>query len=89
MTMSKLPCAIVLLAGTASAQDLRLWYDKPARNWSAEALPLGNGRLGCMVFGGVARERRSRGRAEQRSSSAARRPARSCSSRRRSSRSAW
>ena len=55
--MSRLLCATVLLAGTASAQGLKLWYDKPARNWSAEALPLGNGRLGCMVFGGVARER--------------------------------
>jgi len=55
--MKKLIFASVLLAGVASAQDLRLWYDKPARNWSAEALPLGNGRLGCMVFGGVERER--------------------------------
>ncbi|PJJ47791.1 glycoside hydrolase family 95 protein [Hymenobacter chitinivorans] len=35
---------------------LRLWYDKPAANWN-EALPLGNGRLGTMVFGGPARER--------------------------------
>ena len=55
--MGKLPCAIVLLAGAVSAQELTLRYDKPARNWSAEALPLGNGRLGCMVFGGGARER--------------------------------
>ncbi|HUT60097.1 MAG TPA: glycoside hydrolase N-terminal domain-containing protein, partial [Phycisphaerae bacterium] len=55
--MSRLVCTAVLLAGTASAQELKLWYDKPARNWSADALPLGNGRLGCMVFGGVARER--------------------------------
>ena len=55
--MGKLPCAIVLLAGAVSAQELTLRYDKPAKNWSAEALPLGNGRLGCMVFGGVAHER--------------------------------
>jgi alpha-L-fucosidase 2 len=33
-----------------------LWYRQPARNWN-EALPLGNGRLGAMVFGGVAKER--------------------------------
>jgi alpha-L-fucosidase 2 len=33
-----------------------LWYDKPADNWN-EALPVGNGRLGGMVFGGVNRER--------------------------------
>jgi alpha-L-fucosidase 2 len=36
--------------------DLRLWYRQPAEQWT-EALPLGNGRLGAMVFGGVARER--------------------------------
>lgn len=32
-----------------------LWYDKPARDWNA-ALPVGNGRLGTMVFGRVDRE---------------------------------
>jgi len=30
----------------------RLWYDRPARVWT-EALPLGNGRLGAMVWGGL------------------------------------
>ncbi|SDM57572.1 alpha-L-fucosidase 2 [Catalinimonas alkaloidigena] len=35
--------------------DLKLWYNAPARNWN-EALPLGNGRLGAMVFGGVEEE---------------------------------
>jgi alpha-L-fucosidase 2 len=34
----------------------RLWYRRPARRW-VEALPVGNGRLGAMVFGGVERER--------------------------------
>lgn len=33
-----------------------LWYRQPAAHWN-EALPLGNGRLGAMVFGGVADER--------------------------------
>lgn len=33
----------------------RLWYDHPARYWT-EALPLGNGRLGGMFFGGIAAE---------------------------------
>ena len=33
-----------------------LWYRQPARQWE-EALPLGNGRLGAMIFGGVADER--------------------------------
>ncbi|MHB1034636.1 MAG: glycoside hydrolase family 95 protein [Pirellulales bacterium] len=35
---------------------LTLWYAGPGRNWN-EALPVGNGRLGAMVFGGAARER--------------------------------
>jgi alpha-L-fucosidase 2 len=35
---------------------LRLWYDEPAQEWE-EALPLGNGRLGVMVFGGTDTER--------------------------------
>lgn len=34
----------------------RLWYENPASHWN-EALPLGNGRLGAMVFGGVEEER--------------------------------
>jgi len=33
-----------------------LWYREPARSWN-ESLPLGNGRLGAMVFGGIAQER--------------------------------
>lgn len=33
----------------------RLWYEKPAAAWE-EALPLGNGRLGAMVFGGINEE---------------------------------
>ena len=34
------------------AQNNMLWYDRPASHW-VEALPLGNGRLGAMVYGGV------------------------------------
>jgi alpha-L-fucosidase 2 len=33
-----------------------LWYRQPARKW-VEALPIGNGRIGAMVFGGIAEER--------------------------------
>ena len=36
--------------------ELTLWYRQPASQWT-EALPVGNGRLGAMVFGGVGRER--------------------------------
>ncbi len=34
-----------------AANPLVLWYDKPASQW-VDALPVGNGRLGGMVFGG-------------------------------------
>lgn len=31
----------------------KLWYQTPAKKWDAEALPIGNGRLGAMLFGGI------------------------------------
>jgi alpha-L-fucosidase 2 len=40
----------------AEPNPLRLWYRQPARYWT-EALPVGNGRLGAMVFGGPSEER--------------------------------
>jgi alpha-L-fucosidase 2 len=40
----------------ARAESLRLWYQQPAQHW-VEALPIGNGRLGGMVWGGVAKDR--------------------------------
>jgi alpha-L-fucosidase 2 len=50
----------LLLFGLSYAQEnstaLKLWYDKPASEWE-EALPLGNGRLGVMVFGNPSKER--------------------------------
>jgi alpha-L-fucosidase 2 len=45
-----------LLPQAATPAEQRLWYRQPASEWN-EALPVGNGRLGGMVFGGVARER--------------------------------
>ena len=36
-------------------EEDRLWYEQPASNWN-EALPLGNGRLGAMLYGGAHRE---------------------------------
>lgn len=44
----------VLLIKHAGSQPVyRLFYNRPAINWEAEALPVGNGRLGAMLFGGV------------------------------------
>src|SRR6185503_5019353 len=37
-------------------RSMRLWYRHPAAVWN-EALPIGNGRLGAMVFGGIQTER--------------------------------
>jgi len=50
---------VIVLAGSAANADvgpLLLWYPRPAEKWT-EALPVGNGRLGAMVFGGVDVER--------------------------------
>src|SRR5215203_68338 len=51
---------LVARAGRGQAQGewggLRLWYRRPAASWN-EALPVGNGRLAAMVFGGVESER--------------------------------
>ncbi|MDP4209003.1 MAG: glycoside hydrolase family 95 protein [Bacteroidota bacterium] len=53
----------LISVGSASSQaqkntdpNLKLWYNRPATIWE-EALPLGNGKTGAMVFGGVVTER--------------------------------
>ena len=52
-----LVCVSVLSVSASTAQsDFKLAYDKPAAKWT-EALPLGNGRIGAMVFGGTEDER--------------------------------
>lgn len=43
------------MAATAKTSPQRLWYLQPAKEW-VEALPVGSGKLGAMVFGGVAAE---------------------------------
>src|SRR5574344_144624 len=47
---------LMVLAATASASDLKLWYDKPASVWN-QALPIGNGRLAAMYFGDPSNDR--------------------------------
>ncbi len=42
-------------AETQKKEMLVLWYNEPSENWN-EALPIGNGRAGAMVFGGVDKE---------------------------------
>lgn len=59
--MRRLPIAILLsliselLFSGIYANNLKLWYNHPANEWT-EALPLGNGRIGAMVYGGVESE---------------------------------
>ncbi len=61
--MKKAACLLFcfwgLIAMTAHAQQPHeLWYDKPA-GYFEDALPIGNGRLGAMVYGGVGLDRLS------------------------------
>lgn len=39
-----------------SSVEMKLWYNHPAENWMRSALPIGNGELGAMFFGGVSNE---------------------------------
>jgi len=45
----------IFASSTEVSPSLTLWYDAPAAEW-VQALPLGNGRQGAMVFGGAAEE---------------------------------
>lgn len=49
-------CMLVFACLKVEAQhDMRLWYNTPSKQWE-EAVPLGNGRLGAMVFGNPSKE---------------------------------
>jgi alpha-L-fucosidase 2 len=62
MNKIKLLALIIVLLGVDHSgqaqqhQPIKLWYKQAAVKWSAEALPIGNGRMGAMFFGGVDRE---------------------------------
>ena len=62
MTIQRLFCIVLSLislfgpVALAEPERLSLWYDRPAEQWT-QALPIGNGRLAAMVFGGSASER--------------------------------
>jgi alpha-L-fucosidase 2 len=55
-TAAALTLPIPASAAITLQRDSLLWYTRPAATWT-EALPVGTGRLGAMVFGGVERER--------------------------------
>ncbi len=48
-------CMAIIISSLLPAQQLELHYDEPAKTWT-EALPVGNGRLGAMVYGGIEQE---------------------------------
>ena len=60
ITIKPILTAIVLLVaiGTYAGDGgtTKLWYKQPAKKWDAEALPIGNGRMGAMLYGNIKSE---------------------------------
>ncbi|MBI5770104.1 MAG: glycoside hydrolase family 95 protein [Verrucomicrobia bacterium] len=56
LVLSAVASLAVLPPALSAADEKLLWLDAPATHFT-ESIPLGNGRLGAMVFGGVAEER--------------------------------
>jgi alpha-L-fucosidase 2 len=50
------PVSVAAPAVAAGADPNTLWYSQPAADWESQALPIGNGAMGAMVFGGVGSE---------------------------------
>jgi alpha-L-fucosidase 2 len=46
---------VLIFCGQLFAGELKLWYSQPAKTW-VEALPVGNGYLGAMIYGGTSEE---------------------------------
>lgn len=64
--MKKLLAILILLnacphlfaqSAESPKEPLSLWYEAPAQNWVTEALPIGNGDMGAMIFGGIGEDR--------------------------------
>ncbi len=54
-TLSLLAIFVLSLGSTLAQKDLKIWFKSPAKTWN-DALPIGNGRLGAMIFGKVDNE---------------------------------
>ena len=52
-----LPGLVACMAMASAAAPLELRYDQPAKAWENGALPVGNGRIGAMIFGDPSKER--------------------------------
>ena len=57
MTKQSMPFVVFILAAlNLSAAEHIIRQDRPAKDWQKECLPIGNGRLGAMIYGGIAKE---------------------------------
>src|SRR3954447_11198698 len=52
----RLLLAVCAMSAAAPGQSLALRYKQPAEDWQSQALPIGNGRLGAMIFGNAQHE---------------------------------
>lgn len=63
MSLSLMPTAVYaapeteVSANSVNDNLLRIWYDEPATDWETEALAIGNGYMGALVYGGVASDK--------------------------------
>lgn len=51
-----LAIGVSAISARATSAETELWYSAPAKEWM-EAVPLGNGRIGAMVYGGISHDR--------------------------------
>lgn len=51
-----LPCFALGQKAKVNSGLLQIWDDKPAKDWMTQAYPIGNGKLGAMIFGGMEQE---------------------------------
>ncbi|MDF2191632.1 glycoside hydrolase N-terminal domain-containing protein [Paraflavitalea sp. CAU 1676] len=56
ISLSWLLFVACFVGGALEAAAQQIWFAKPASHWEREALPIGNGRMGAMLFGGVGKD---------------------------------
>ena len=56
ISLSWLLFVACFVGGALEAAAQQIWFARPASHWEREALPIGNGRMGAMLFGGVGKD---------------------------------
>jgi len=59
-TLAIMMVLLIITGGKVNAKEKKgsqIWFNQPAKDWASEALPIGNGRMGAMLFGGVSQDR--------------------------------